>query len=214
MAGRWKSNRFVRRREGKVKSSMKNGIRNRRILGTVVLLSAGLLFAGCKSAPELTAADAQALIQAKYDQSPPQGASITLHELGMKKGVTAKYWDRSKAYPNHIWADFKLTPEGAKAVALPSGKDEIEWHPATADDPSYAVVVTTVATNHLKARDVKDPQDEVGGTKSAVFSEAVSLDGVPAPLVDMAHDPGNKLSTTRTATFRLDNGAWKLDSIN
>lgn len=192
---------------------MKNS-RSRRILGTVAILGAGLLFAGCKSVPELTAADAQALIQAKYDQSPPQGASITLHDLGMKKGVAAKYWDRSKAYPNHIWADFKLTPEGAKAVALPSGKDEIEWHPETADDPNYAVVVTSVATNHLKARDVKDPQDEVGGTKSAVFSEAVSLDGVPAPLADMAHDPGNKLSTTRTATFKLDNGAWKLDSIN
>ncbi|MGD0629194.1 MAG: hypothetical protein ABR987_07570 [Terracidiphilus sp.] len=180
----------------------------------VGLLSAGLLFAGCKSAPELTTANAQALIQAKYDQSPPQGASITLHELGMKKGVTARYWDRSKAYPNHIWVDFKLTPEGAKAVAILGGKNEIEWHPATVDDPNYAVVVTTVATNHLKARVVKDPQDEVGGTKGVVYNESVSLDGVPAPLQDMAHDPGNKLSATRTATFALDNGAWKLESIN
>jgi hypothetical protein len=173
-----------------------------------------LLFIGCKSAPELTAANAQTLIQAKYDQSPPQGASITLHDLGMKKGVAAKYWDRSKAYPNHIWADFKLTPEGAKAVALPSGKDEIEWHPEAADDPNYAVVVTAVATNHLKARDVKDPQDEVGGTKSVVYNESVSLDGVPATLQDMAHDKGNRLSTTRTATFTLENGAWKLESSN
>lgn len=192
---------------------MKNS-RNRRILGVVGLLSAGLLFTGCKSAPELTAADAQTLIQAKYDQSPPQVANITLHDLGMKKGVAAKYWDRSKAYPNHIWADFKLTPEGAKAVALPSGKDEIEWHPEAADDPNYAVVVTTVATSHLKARDVKDPQDEGGGTKSVVYNESVSLDGVPATLQDMAHDPGNRLSTTRTATFTLENGVWKLESTN
>jgi hypothetical protein len=195
--------------EGNVKIS-----RNRSILWVVGLLCAGLLFIGCKSAPELTAANAQTLIQAKYDQSPPQGASITLHDLGMKKGVAAKYWDRSKPYPNHIWADFKLTPEGAKAVALPSGKDEIEWHPEAADDPNYAVVVTTVATNHLKARVVKDPQDEVGGTKSVVYNESVSLDGVPATLQDMAHDQGNRLSTTRTATFTLENGAWKLDSIN
>jgi hypothetical protein len=30
----------------------------------------------------------------------------------------------------------------------------------------------------------------------------------------MAHDPGNKLSTKRTATFALEAGAWKLESIN
>ena len=170
--------------------------------------------AGCKSAPELTAAQAQALIQAKYDQSPPQGATITLHELGIKKGFAAKYWDRAKAYPNHIWVDFKLTPEGAKVVALPGGGDVIEWHADSLDDKNYAVVVTAVATNHLKARDVNDPQDEVGGTRSAVYSESVSLEGVPAPLEDMAHDPGNKLSTKRTATFALEAGAWKLESIN
>jgi hypothetical protein len=61
---------------------------------------------------------------------------------------------------------------------------------------------------------VADPQDEVGGTKSAGYSEAVNLDGLPAPLQEMAHDPGNRLSTKRTATFVLDGGAWKLQSIN
>ena len=90
----------------------------------------------------------------------------------------------------------------------------IEWHADSLDDKNYAVVVTAVATNHLKARDVNDPQDEVGGTRSAVYSESVSLEGVPAPLEDMAHDPGNKLSTKRTATFALEAGAWKLESIN
>jgi hypothetical protein len=29
----------------------------------------------------------------------------------------------------------------------------------------------------------------------------------------MAHNPGNKLSATRTATFALTNGAWTLQSI-
>jgi len=47
-----------------------------------------------------------------------------------------------------------------------------------------------------------------------VFSEAVSLDGVPAALADIAHNPGNKLSTKKTATFVVDGGAWKLQSIN
>ena len=92
--------------------------------------------------------------------------------------------------------------------------DTIQWRPESPDDKNFSVVVTTVAKNHLKAHDVKDPQDEVGGTKSAVFNEAVDLTGVPPALQDMAHNPGNRLSTKRTATFAVDGGAWKLQSIN
>jgi hypothetical protein len=47
-----------------------------------------------------------------------------------------------------------------------------------------------------------------------VFNEAVDLTGVPPALQDMAHNPGNRLSTKRTATFAVDGGAWKLQSIN
>jgi hypothetical protein len=36
---------------------------------------------------------------------------------------------------------------------------------------------------------------------------------VPAPLQEIAHNPGNKLSGKKTATFSLDGGAWKLASI-
>jgi hypothetical protein len=193
---------------GKVKIAV-----NLRGLGTVALLGAGLVLTGCKSAPELTAANAQALIQAKYDQDPAVGAAITITDLGMQQGHTAKYWDRTKVYPNKYWADFTLTADGKKALKAPGGGDVIQWRPQSESDKSYSVVVTAVATNHLKAHDVKDPQDEVGGTKSAVFTEAVSLDGLPSALQDIAHDPGNKLSTKRTATFTLENGAWKLSSI-
>jgi len=185
-----------------------------RSLAVAAMLGIGLLLSGCKSAPELTAAQAQALIQAKYDQDPPVGANITVNDLGMRQGVTAKYWDRSKAYPNKFWADFTLSPDGKKAVILPVTGDTIQWRPESPDDKNFSVVVTTVAKNHLKAHDVKDPQDEVGGTKSAVFNEAVDLTGVPPALQDMAHNPGNRLSTKRTATFALDGGAWKLQSIN
>jgi len=185
-----------------------------KVLGVAALLGAGMLITSCKSAPELSAANAQALIQAKYDASPSVGAAITVDDLGMREGVTAKYWDRSKAYPNKFWADFKLTPDGKKVVTAAGGGDEIQWRPQSPDDKTFTVVVTAVATNHLKAKDVQDPQDEVGGTKSAVFTEAVSLDGVPGPLQDIAHNPGNKLSTKRTATFAVDSGAWKLESIN
>jgi hypothetical protein len=185
-----------------------------RLLGTVALLGAAMIFAGCKSAPELSAANAQALIQAKYDADPAVSTNIVVDDLGMREGVTAKYWDRSKAYPNKYWADFKLSEDGKKSVKLPSGTDIIEWRPASMDDKTFSVIVSTVATNHLKAHDVADPQDEVGGTKSATFNEVKSLDGVPAPLQGIAHNPGNHLSSKKTATFSLDNGAWKLQSIN
>jgi hypothetical protein len=184
------------------------------ILGIVAVLGTGLLLAGCKSTPELTAAQAQTLIQANYDQSPAAGVAITVHDLGMQQGVTAKYWDRSKAYPNHVWADFKLTDAGKKAVTVTGGGDVIQWRPESAGDKNFSVTLTTVATNHLKVRNVADPQDEGSGTKSSVFSEAVNLDGLPSPLQDMAHAPGNRLSSKKTATFALDGGAWKLQSVN
>lgn len=209
MAGRMNSNHFGALYGGKVKNAV-----NAKVFAVVAVLGAGMLLAGCKSAPELTAASAQALIQAKYDQDPPVGANINVNDLGMRQGVTAKYWDRSKAYPNKFWADFTLSADGKKALKLAGGGDTIQWRPESMDDKNFSVVVTSVATNHLKAKDVKDPQDEVGGTKSVVFTEAVSLDGVPSALQDIAHNPGNKLSTKRTATFAVDGGAWKLQSIN
>ena len=181
---------------------------NWRTVGAVALLGAALLFAGCKSAPPLTATEAQALIQAKYDQSPAAGAAIKVDDLGMRQGATAKYWDRTKVYPNKYWADFTLTADGKKAVTLPGGGDVIQWRPESADDINYSLILTTVASDHLKARDVKDPQDEVAGTKTAVYSEAVSLSGVAAPLAAIAHNPGNKLSTKKTATFVLGGGGW------
>jgi hypothetical protein len=176
-------------------------------------MGAGLLFTGCKSAPELTAAQAQAMIQAKYDQAPAVGANIAVDDLGMRMGATDKYWNRTTIYPNRFWADFKLTDDGKKALKLQDGSDVIKWRPDNADDKGYTIVVVTMAANHLKARDVQDPQDEVGGMKTAVYSEAVSLDGVPGPLQDIAHTPPNKLSTKKTATFGLDGGAWKLTGI-
>jgi hypothetical protein len=184
-----------------------------KAFGAAAILGAGLWLAGCKSAPELTATEAQSLIQARYDQSPAVPVTIRIDDLGMQQGVTAKYWDRSKAYPNKFWADFKLSDAGKKAVKLANGGDTIEWRPDSTEDKSFSLLVTSVATNHLKARDVKDPQDD-GANKTVSFNEAVSFDGLPAPLVAIAHNPGNKLSTHRTATFTLDGGAWKLQSVD
>ena len=184
------------------------------VFGVLGFLGAGLVLSGCKSAPELTKANAQALIQAKYDQSPAVGINIAVDEKGLSQGVGASYWARTKLFPNRFWADFTLTPEGKKLVKLANGGDVIQWRPDSPDDKSFHTIITSVAANHLKARDVKDPQDEEGGAKTAVYSELVSLDGLPAPLQDMAHNPGTKLSFKRTATFSMDGGAWKLASIN
>jgi hypothetical protein len=72
--------------------------------------------------------------------------------------------------------------------------------------------MVTVVANHLKARDIRDIQD-VGKTKTVTFTEVVDLTGVPDLLVNIAHNPGNQLSTTRQADFALDGDAWKLQSI-
>jgi hypothetical protein len=36
---------------------------------------------------------------------------------------------------------------------------------------------------------------------------------VPDPLQNIAHNPGNTLSSKRQADFSLEGGAWKLHSI-
>jgi hypothetical protein len=175
------------------------------------------MLTGCQSAPELTKANALALIQAKYDQTPAVGASVTVNDLGMRQGATAGYWDRTKVYPNKIWADFTIAPEGKKAFKLLNGGDVIQWRPESASDTSYSVVVLTQAANHLKAKDIQDLADEtlagVKTAKGAEFTEAVNLDGVPTALQNIAHNPGNKLSTKRQADFSLENGVWVLHSI-
>ncbi len=184
----------------------------KRFAGLAVL-GAGLAFAGCKSTPPLSATDAKAMIQAKYDQSTAAPVHIVVDDLGMRQGITAKYWDRTKMYPNRFWADFTLTDDGKKVVTIPGGGDVIQWRPDTAGDTHYSIDLATVAANHLKAFDVHDPQTEADGTRSVIFSEGVDLTGVPGPLQDIAHNPGNHLSTKRTAIFAVQNGAWALQSI-
>jgi hypothetical protein len=172
----------------------------------------GILMTGCK--PDLTPDNARALIQAEYDHRPAVGVNITIDETGVRQGFAAKYWLQTKLYPNKYWADFQLTPEGKKVVKLPGGGDTFQWRPESLTDKKFTVVVTTVAATHLKARDLKDLQDEVGGGKSVEYSEAIGLEGVPDPLQNMAHNASNKLATRHTADFVVEGGAWKLKSIN
>jgi hypothetical protein len=183
------------------------------VLGTLGLMGAGLWLCGCKSAPELTQSQAQALIQTKYDQTPAAGAIIAVDQDGLSRGVAAKYWERTKVY-NRFWGDFTLTPDGKKVLSLQQGGDVIKWHPENAGDKNYTFAVVTVAANHSKAHVASDPQDNVDGTKSVSFVEMVNLDGVPSDLRVMADGPGNWLSKKHVATFALDGGAWKLQGIN
>lgn len=188
---------------------------NLRVLGAVALLFVGTWLSGCKSKPELSKADALRMIQADYDNRPPGGASILVDDVGLKQGLTAKYWKLVKIYPNNRWADYTLTDDGKKVLKLESGGDVIQWRPEPGSSPHFMIV--TLATNHFKAHDVLDPQDEVvpgvDTAKSATFTESLNFEGVPQPLQDIAHNPGNKPSSKRTANFSLDGGAWKLHSI-
>lgn len=181
-------------------------------LSALVALGAGMVVAGCKSAPELTKDQAQSLIQAKYDQSAPVSAPINVSDLGVHEGLTAKYWAGSKIYPNKFWGDFSLTPEGKKVVKLDKG-DVIEWRPESLTDKKFNTTVYTVAQNHLKAKGIKDVQDEGDGTKGVDFDESYDLTGVPDALQGIAHNPGNKLANKRHAVFSYADGAWKLVSI-
>lgn len=187
------------------------------VFGTLGLLGAGLLLSGCRPAPELTQAKAQAMIQAQYDQTPAAGADIVVDEQGLVQGVAANYWKRTKLYPNRYWADFTLTPEGEKAIKLQNGGDVIQWRPDSPGDKSFSAIVITTAANHPIARALKEIQDEmlpgVSTAKGVEFTEVVNLDGVPSALQDIAHNPGNRLSTQHQADFVLDRGVWKLHSI-
>lgn len=187
------------------------------LIGMLGFLSAGLLLSGCKSTPELTKANALALIQAKYDKDPAAGVAIAVDVNGLKDGVAAKYWEKATVYANRIWGDFKLTADGKKVLKLSDGSDVLKWRPDHDPEPNYSVVVTSVATTHPKAQDVQEPQDEVlpgvDAAKGADFSEVVNLDGLPAPLAKIAHNAVNKLVNKRHADFAYVNGAWTLHSI-
>jgi hypothetical protein len=72
--------------------------------------------------------------------------------------------------------------------------------------------MTTVTANHMKARNIEDIQD-IGATRTVAFVADVNLSGLPAPMQSIAHNPGNTLAVRRHADFTLDNGAWKLQSV-
>jgi hypothetical protein len=192
---------------GNVKSGLKL-----QALGAMVLFCAGGWLAGCKSAPELTKAQALTLIQAKYDQSPAAPIDIIVDDRGMQQGVNAKYWLGAKRYPNGYWGDFAITPEGKKLIKLANGGDVIQWRPDSPVDKRFTVAITTLSTGHLKARDAGDVQSS-SGSRTVSFTEDVNLDGLPGPLQAIAHNPGNKLSTRRLATFTLNGGAWTVQSV-
>jgi hypothetical protein len=188
-----------------------------KTLSVAVLLGAGLVVAGCKSVPDLTPTQALALVQAKYDQAPAAGTDILVDDLGMRQGISSKLWERTKIYPNKYWADFKLTDEGKKVITLASGGDVIEWRPAGLDDKNYTYRITTIAVNHLKAHDMGDLQDEMvpgaDTAKAGKYTEGVNLTGIPDVLQDIAHHPGNRLSSKRQADFTYEGGSWKLHDI-
>ena len=183
-------------------------------LMSLALLGVGIAVSGCKSVPPLTKDQATSMIQAHYDAAAPSGFDININNDSMVQGATAKLWQRTTIYPNKYWADFKLTDTGKKYLKIPSGGDVIQWRPSSPTDKNFSYVLTTTVLKHRKAHDLKDIQDVGSKVKTVEFDESVDLADLPDTLVSIAHNPGNQLSTTRTAEFDLDgNGAWTLKSV-
>lgn len=183
--------------------------------GALAAVGGGLLATGCKSSPQLSKDTAQAVIQAYYDHQTPAGITINIDDTGLRQGITSGYWKLTKVYPNQRWADYTLTDEGKKVLKLASGGDVIQWRPDQGG--KFSVLVVTLAANPLQAKDLQDPQDEtlpgVNAAKSVTFTEAVDFKGVPQPLQDIAHNPGNRLSTHRQADLTYDGMNWTVHGV-
>lgn len=183
-----------------------------QVSGAMVLLVAGLWMGGCKSAPPLTQDQAKAMIQAKYDQTPPAPLDITLETQGMTQGILSKYWVETKRYPNGYWGDFTLTPDGKKLVKLTTTGDVIQWRPESPTDPRFSVVIETLSNVPHKISNVGDAQT-TGDTSIVQFTDYLDLSALPQPMQGVIQTPGNTLSSSRQATFSLANGTWALQSI-
>ena len=196
---------------------MTKGIKTVCAAGALAVLGSGLWMSGCNSSPELTKTNAQTLIQSDYDKRPAEPATIAVDDAGLKQGLNAKLWKLVKVYPNNRWADYTLTDDGKKAVKLAGSSDVIQWRPDEGQR-DFHFFVTSVAANHLKAKDVDDPQDDVVANvqtaKSARFTEVYDWTGIPDSVQDIAHNAINRLSTKRQADFALVNGAWTVHSVN
>ena len=187
-----------------------------QVLGAVLTMVTGLAVTGCKSAPELTQADAQKLIQAYNDQQPPIAVHIYVDYTGLKQGVDAKLWKVTHSYAaNKNWGDLDLTDTGKKEFKLEDGTTTIHWRP---DDQNKGhFYVDTVDTMHPKISEVSDPVDDVvpgvETAKSCKFTATANLDAMPDTVKQMAHNTGNILTGRHTAEFALENGAWKVHDI-
>jgi hypothetical protein len=186
-----------------------------QLLG-VLIMGAGLVVTGCKSAPPLSQSDAQKLIQAYNDQQPPISVHIYVDYTGLKQGVDAKYWKVVKSFPaNKNWGDLDLTDDGKKVFKLEDGTNTIHWRPDEQNKGHF--YVDTVQTSHPKISEVSEPQDDVvpgaDTAKSCKFTATADLDAMPDKVKQMAHDVGNILTGRHTAEFTLDNGNWKVHSI-
>lgn len=186
------------------------------VLG-MVLLGTGLVTTGCNTAPELNKTNALTLIQADYDKRAAEPATIAVDDMGLKQGLNSKLWKLAKVYPNNRWADYTLTDDGKKAIKLAGTGDVIQWRPDEGQK-DFHFFVTTMEANHLKAKDVDDPQDDVVANvqtaKSARFTEVYDWSGIPDSVQTIAHNAINRLSTKRQADFALVSGAWTVHSIN
>jgi len=92
------------------------------------------------------------------------------------------------------------------------GGDVIQWHPLNAGDKNFSVVVVTVAANHLKAHDVGDPQDDVGGDQDRLVRGDRKPGRRAERFADHVNGPGNRLSSRHMPLLRWMGAPGKLQS--
>jgi hypothetical protein len=71
----------------------------------------------------------------------------------------------------------------------------------------------TIQTTHPKAQNMSEVTD-LGDGKTADYTEAKDLSGLPPALQGIIRNPPNVLSLRKHANFALVNGAWTVSSIN
>lgn len=183
----------------------------------VLVTGAGLCVAGCNFTPDLSKTAAITMIQAEYDKRPAEPIIIAVDDMGLKQGLSHNLWKLAKVYPNQRWADYKLTDEAKKSIKLQGGGDTVEWRPEQGHN-DFHFFIQTAQANHLKAKEVGDPHDDVlagvDSAKGATFNEVENFDNVPDPVALIGHNAINKVSTRRQAAFALVGGNWALHSIN
>ena len=146
-----------------------------------------------------------------YYEKPGRAAALAERNKAAYNLVKNKYW------VDELYGAFLITP-----LLMFTRVSELIVDGGLVDGSGAAAGATTRGLAWLTRKQISGNIRSYAGwlaigaaaVIALMITEAVNLDGVPDGLQGIAHNPGNKLSTKRQASFVLDGGAWKLQGIN